>query len=109
MSVNFYTDSTHTAHINLENPTTKNWIYEVRFILGGSEVSRDTVSINANASKMHDVSVIMPTSAATLVASVAITETTTSTLLGTVNLGTVNVVAAPVPVTPAINVSLTWD
>lgn len=104
--MSFYAGSTHTAHIRLINPTAWPWIYQVVLSIGGVAMPAKSVSLAAGAEGKVDIAVQMPSTPGSLNLQASVTETTTNTFLGTEPLGSIDVVAQPVP---EVTITLGWD
>lgn len=104
--VEFYTGSEHIAHVRVLNPSAWDWEYEVNLIVGGVSISTDNIAVPAGASGTLDIPVAMPSTPGELQVSAVITEITTGLVVGTSNLGAIDVVAEPVP---EVVVTLAWD
>ena len=104
--MSFYAGSTHTAHITLVNQTIWPWTYRVVLSVGGVNMPAQTVSVAAGSTGTADISIQMPATPGTLDLAASVTETTTNTPLGTVPLGSIEVVSQPVP---SVTITLGWD
>ena len=81
-SLNFLPGSTHSATLQVRNPTTANWTYLIKLLIGGVEKASWTQAIAAGQTVNLTATITMPATGGCYAVTVTVVETSTNTDLG---------------------------